>query len=178
MAKRQFQLSEREVQRLRQAEQSTRDGYELKRLQAVRLYGTGMGMAAIVDLLACSARSVRYWTASYQAGGVASLQSHWQGGNASKLSRAQRMDLKTRLHQYTPDQVLAPEVRVSRGSFWTVSDLRLALQQWYTVRYASDDSYLSLLHACGFSYQRAERVYRSRPDEQTVADFEAELEKK
>jgi len=31
---------------------------------------------------------------------------------------------------------------------------------------------------CGFGYQRAEAIYRSKADEQTIADFEAELEKK
>jgi hypothetical protein len=39
MAKRQFQLTEQELARIGQAEQQTRDVYELKRLQAVRLYG-------------------------------------------------------------------------------------------------------------------------------------------
>ena len=37
---------------------------------------------------------------------------------------------------------------------------------------------VNLLAECGFSYQRTEKVYRSQPDAQTVADFEAELEKK
>lgn len=59
-----------------------------------------------------------------------------------------------------------------------VSDLRLVVQQWYQVSYRSEDSYLKLLHECGFSYQRAERVYRSRSTEQQIADFEAQLEKK
>ncbi len=30
---------------------------------------------------------------------------------------------------------------------------------------------------CGFSYQRTEQIYKSRPSVQEVADFEAELEK-
>jgi transposase len=109
---------------------------------------------------------------------LAGLQSQWQGNNALKLNRQQRQELKERLHQYTPDQVLSAEVRVSRGSFWTVSDVRLVVQQWYQVSYQSEDTYQNLLHECGFSYQRTERVYRSRSSEQQIADFEARLEKK
>jgi transposase len=111
-------------------------------------------------------------------GGLAALESQWQGGNARKLSAHQTAELKERLHHYRPDQILPPTLRVSRGAFWTLSDLRLAVQQWFEVSYQSDDSYLKLLHDCGFSYQRTERVYRSRSSDQQIADFEAELEKK
>ena len=106
------------------------------------------------------------------------LKSHWQGEKALKLSREQRADLKRRVQQYRPDQVMAPEVRLSRGQFWTVSDLQIMVKRWYAVEYCTADSYRTLLHECGLSYQRTERVYRSRPEAQTVADFEAELEKK
>jgi transposase len=106
------------------------------------------------------------------------LKSHWQGDNALKLSREQRADLKRRLHQYRPDQVLAPDVRVSQGQFWTVSDLQIAVKAWYRVEYRTQGSYQRLLHECDLSYQHTEQVYRSRPDAQTIADFVAELEKK
>ena len=82
-------------------------------------------------------------------------------------------EVRQRLHDYRP-----VDLRISQGQFWTVSDLRAAVQQGYGVTYHSEDSYLHLLHACGLSYQRAERVYRSRPNAQRVNDFEAELEKK
>jgi len=106
------------------------------------------------------------------------LKSHWQGGNALKLSREQRADLKERLHQYRPDQVIAADMRISRGQFWTVSDLQSVVQAWYEVENRTQESYRSLLYACGLSYQHTEPAYRSRPDAGTIADFEAELEKK
>jgi transposase len=106
------------------------------------------------------------------------LKSQWQGENALKLDREQRADLKQRLEQYRPDQVIAPDGRISHGQFWTVSDLQIVVKTWYDVEYRTLDSYRTLLHECGLSYQRTERVYRSQPDVQTVADFEAELEKK
>jgi putative transposase len=173
MAKRQFQLSESEIQHFRQAEQQTRDVHELKRLQAVQLYGSGVRLSEILKVVTCGESSVRQWAQHYRQNGMEALRSHWQGANANKLTPEQRADLRERLQTYRP-----VDVHLSQGQFWTVSDLRVAVQHWYGVTYQSEDSYLHLLRRCGFSYQRAERVYRSRPNVQTVNDFEAALEKK
>jgi transposase len=178
MAKRQFQLTNEEKEAIEQAERRTRDAYELRRLQAVRLYGSGTPTAEIGQLIGVSDRRIREWTQKYEQHGLDGLKSHWQGENALKLSREQRADLKRRLHVYRPDQVIAPDVRISRGQFWTVSDLQIVVQAWYEVAYRTLDSYRTLLHEGGLSYQRTEKVYRSQPDAQAVADFEAELEKK
>jgi transposase len=178
MAKRQFELSEQEQQAIQDAERQTRDGYELKRLQAVRLYGSGVSSGQIRQLVGCGERSIRQWSQRYRQAGLAGLKSGWQGENALKLSRIQRSELKQRLRQSQPDQVIGTEVRISQGQFWTVSDLQIVVQEWYGVKYATRDSYRRLLLECGFSYQHTEKVYRSQPDAQVVADFEAELEKK
>jgi transposase len=178
MAKRHFQLNEQEIEQFRQAEQRTRDVHELKRLQAVRLYGTGMAIKQIMDIHNCGASSIREWVQKYQQGGLSALRSHWSTQNASKLTSEQRADLRTRLHAYRPDQLLPAEVRVSGGCFWTVSDLMIVVEQWYDVTYQDAGSYRNLFKRCGFSYHRAEQVYKSRPSEAEVAEFEAELEKK
>jgi len=161
-----------------QAEQQTRDVYELKRLQAVRLYGTGSTIQDIMNIVQCGESSVRQGVQRYKQAGVSGLQSQWQGGNANKLKPEQRADLKARLHNNRPDQVIEPDVRVDHGQFWTISDMRIVVERWYGVTYRSDDSYRHLLHASGFSYQRTEQVYRSRPNDLIVSDFEAHLEKK
>jgi transposase len=178
MAHRQFQLNKTEIGQFRQMEQTTRDVRELKRMQGVRLYGTGVAMVQIMDTLGCGESSVREWVSKYQRGGLAALRSKWSVQNASKLTEAQRADLTDRLHQYRPDQILPSEVCISTGNFWTVSDLRIAVEQWYGVTYKDAGSYRNLLHRSGFSYQRAERIYKSRPSEVEIAEFEAELEKK
>jgi transposase len=67
---------------------------------------------------------------------------------------------------------------VSQGAFWTVSDLRIAVERWYGVEYHSLTSYITLLHECRLSQQKPAGHYRSRTSEQVIADFEAELEKK
>jgi transposase-like protein len=111
MAKRQFQLTDQEIEQFRQEEQRTRDVYELKRLQAVRLYGTGMSIGQIMDIHNCGASSIREWVQKYQQGGLSGLHSHWSSQNASKLTREQQADLHTRLHAYRPDQLLPAEGR-------------------------------------------------------------------
>jgi transposase len=178
MAKRQFVLDEAEQNELRRAEGQTQDARELKRLQAVRLYGSGYAVSDIIELTGCSWRALMDWCAAYRTNGPGGLKSQWQGENALKLSRTPRADLKARLDQYRPDQVLEAEVRISQGQFWTVSDLRIVIERWYGVTYACRLSYVRLLHACHFSQQQTAPVYRSQPDQQTVADFEAGLEKK
>jgi transposase len=180
MGKRQFQLSETEIGQLRQQEQQTHRAAELKRLQAVRLYGSRMAVEQIKNIIGCAESSIRAWVQAYKQAGMTALQLHYDHSahNASKLTEAQQADLKQRLHQYRPDQVLAANLRASQRPFWTVNDLQIVVEQWYGVVYDDPGSYRHLLHRCGFSYQRAERVYKSRPSEADIAAFEAELEKK
>lgn len=178
MATRQFTLSAEEVVQLQRAETSTLNARELKRLQAVRLYGTGHPVTSIQNVVDCSWRALMEWCQTYRQQGVVGLKSQWQGENALKLGRAQRAELKARLEAYRPDQVIAPDARISQGQFWTVSDLKIVVEEWFQVSYQGESSYRRLLHECGLSQQQTERQYRSRADAQTVADFEAGLEKK
>jgi len=178
MRKRAFHLSETEVGQFRRAEQQTRDAHELRRLQGVRMYGSGESLSRIQGVTNAAERSIREWVQRYHEDGIEGLASHWQGGNASQLSPEQRLDLATKLDEYTPDQVIGMDVRIEQGVFWTVSDLRIVVQAWYGVSYSSDNSYYNLLHACGLSYQKAEKVFRSQPSAERLAEFEAELEKK
>jgi transposase len=178
MAKRHFQLTEQEIKQLRQAEQQTGAVHELKRLQAVRLYGTGIAMGQIMDIYSCGESSVREWVRKFQQGGLSALRSNWSTQNASKLTGDQQANLQTRLHEYRPDQVLPAAVRLSAGQFWTVSDLMVVVEQWYGVTYQDTGSYRNLFKRCGFSYHRAERVYKSRPSEADLVEFAAGLEKK
>ena len=178
MAKRKFELNESEIAAFRQAEQQTRDVRELKRLQAVRLYGSGESVTSIQRLTGCGPVSPCQWSSEYGRGGLDALRTRWRGGNANKLRAEQRRDLFEKLAQYSPDQVLASEVRQVQGGFWTVSDLQIVVERWYGLIYRSETSYRGLLHASGLSYQKVEKVYRSQPGALRLADFEAELEKK
>ena len=178
MAKRKIEQAEQEIRKLRLAADNTKDAKEMKRLQAVRLYYDGRAVSDIVQIVECGERSLFRWVADYQREGIAGLKSKYKGGNSAKLSREQKNEIREKLHTYRPSQVLSPEVRISQGDYWMVSDLRIAVQEWYGVTYQTATSYRTLLKECGFSLQRAERRYRSRASEAEIADFEAEVEKK
>jgi len=177
--KRKLILNEQEIAALKQAADSTRDPAELKRLQAVRLYGTGHLVPEIAEIVDTSPTSIYRWASWYRQAGRAELQSKYGGNqNAAKLSRDQKADLRERLHQHRPDEILPPNIRVSQGQFWAVSDLQIAVKQWYGVTYQSISSYRRLFTECNFSVQRTAGQYRSQPSQEEIADFEAQVEKK
>jgi len=177
MAKRQFNLTENEEQALRQAYATCQDGAERTRLQAVRLYGTGWAVADIIEITGCTWRSLARWSCDYRHAGLDSLTDQRNGGNRALLSPSQRAEIQQKLHQYTPADVFGPEHQsVGDGAYWSIPDVRRAVTRWSGVEYQSAQSYRELLHACGFSYQRSERQYRSRK-EADVAAFSEQVEK-
>lgn len=173
MAKRQLELTAAEIGQFRQAEAQTRDVRDLKRLQAMRLYGSGVRLSDIVEMVGAGESTIRQWAMAYRARGMDGLRSQWHGKNANKLSDEQRNQIKERVQQYRP-----VDLHLSAGEYWTVSDLRVAVEQWFGVVYQDESSYQMLLHKSGFSYQRTTKVYRSQPSAADMAQFEAELEKK
>jgi transposase len=178
MAQRRFELSEQERGELQRSYDSAKDTRFQQRVQAVRLYGEGRAVGDIQAIVGCSERSLLRWCEHYGQEGIDGLVSGWRGGNNARLSARQRAGVLAKVKQYQPDQILPSEVRVSRGMFWTVSDLRVGIERWYGVSWRSDNSYRTFLAQAGLSLQRTENVYRSRPDALTIADFEARLEKK
>jgi hypothetical protein len=59
-----------------------------------------------------------------------------------------------------------------------VENLQAIVLKWYGLSYGSLASYRNLFQRCGFSYQKTSGIYKSRPSEQSISDFEAEFEKK
>jgi len=173
MAKRHIQLTEAAIGQFHQAEAQTHDVHELKRLQAIRLYGSGVGISDIIALVGAGESTIRQWAMIYRAQGLQGLRSKWQGNNANKLTDEQRALIQQRMHHYRP-----ADLHVSGGQYWTVSDLRVAVNQWFGVEYKDETSYHMLLKQSGFSYQRVAKVYRNQPSAADIAQFEAELEKK
>jgi len=176
MAKRQFILTAAQAAELRQAYQRTKDGPTRTRYQAVWLYGTGYPVAHIEALTGCSRTSLMHWCQGYRTQGITGLVDRRVGGNRAKLTPAQRQQLRAKLQQYTPRQLFGAESATADGQFWTVPDLQRALQQWFGVRWDSATSYRALFAACGFSYQRTQKVFKSRR-EPDIVTFEEQLEK-
>lgn len=177
MANRQFRVTKEEENKLKAAYDNCKDGRISKKLLGLRLYGTGHPVETIMDLLGCSRASLQGWSRQYREEGLVGLADKRVGGNRCKLSVSQKAEVADRLHQYTPHQILGETTATASGEHWTTKDLQTVIYRWYSVLYNSPTSYWLLLAECGLSYQRTEKVFKSRSDFK-VADFEEQLEKK
>lgn len=178
MKQRQFRLTDKQIRELAAREGQTRDALELRRLQAVRLYGSDEGIEAVHRVSGVSRRTIQRWVTHYENRGIAGLKAGWVGGNRRKLSEQQRTALALELRERRPSELLGVEERVRSGEFWTIEDVQHWVKKCYGVVYRSVRSYHSLLTESGLSYQHPEHIYRSRPSEVVIVDFEAEAEKK
>ena len=169
MKHRQFKLSEEAIRVIEERERETREALELRRLQGVRMYGSGLSMTLVEQVTGAARRTVVDWVKAYQKEGIAGLKPGWKGGNHRKLSGEKRVEL---------GQALSGQTHLQTEAFWTVETVAAAIEQWYGVRYRSRESYRLVLIKAGFSFQQPEGIYRSRPNEAMIADFEAETEKK
>jgi transposase len=173
MRTRTLRLTETEVVALKQAEQQTKRTHELRWMQAVRLFGSGMAVKQVVEVTGLSERTIQRQAARFREAGVKGLRERRVGGNRARLTPEQRAEIAEKLHQYRP-----VDLKVSQRDYWTVSDLAVVVEQWYGVVYQAVDGYYDLLRASGFSLQRSTKVYRHQPSAAALADFEAGLEKK
>jgi putative transposase len=176
MAKRKFILSNEERKELLQAYRTSKDAATKTRYQAVRLYGEGYPEAEIEQITGCSRTSLMEWCRSYREDHAQGLIDKRIGGNRAKLSNLEIEELQHTLHQYTPKERLGTKANTADGQYWSVEDLAQIVRERYGVEYQSRTSYTHLLRLCGFSYQKTEKVFKSR-SETKVADFEEQLEK-
>ena len=177
MARRQFILDKAERQHLLQAYRNCKKAATRTRYQAVRLYGEGYQVSQIEEITGCSRSSLMEWCRAYRRDSHQGLVDKRIGGNRSKLQELEIRELTDTLHQYTPRERLGDKSSTAHGRFWSVEDLSLLLREKYSVEYKRRVSYIELLHRCGFSYQKTEKVYKNH-SQIKVADFEEELEKK
>ncbi len=168
MAKRQFSVPTAHATALRQAYLRAKDGATRTRYQAVWLYGTGYSVAQIHAVTGCSRTSLMAWCRRYRTQRLDGLRDQRGGGNRATLTSDQHQELRTKLHQYTPRQVFGAEAATPDGQFWTVPDLQRAMQRWFGVTWDCLTSYRSLFHACGFTYQRTQKVFKSRREADSV----------
>lgn len=173
MRTRDLKLTESEVAALKQAEQQTKRPSELRWMQAVRLFGSGMAVEQVVEVTGLSERTIQRQAAHFREEGIAGLRERRAGGNRALLKDEQRAELAEKLHQVRP-----VDLKVSERTYWMVSDLAVVVEQWYGVVYKALDGYYDLLRDSGFSLQRSTKVYRHQPSAAALADFEAALEKK
>jgi transposase len=176
MAKRTFKLTELERKELLKAYQVCKDAATRTRYQAVRLYGEGYAQKEIERITGSSRTSLMEWCRAYREDHSQGLVDKRVGGNSAKLSQLQIEELQQKLHQYTPKELFGAKASTVDGQFWTVADLAHLVREQYGVEYKSRTSYTNLLGLYGFSYQKAEKIFKSR-SQTKVADFEEQLEK-
>jgi transposase len=170
-------FTETQLHELQRAYTLEKDGATRTRLQAVKLYGQGYPVGAILDITTSSRSALMQWCRKYRTDGLAGLQDHRGGSQNAKLTPEELAELAEKLRQYRPYDVFGPQSHTASGQHWTVRDVAQALEKWYGVQWQSRASYPQVLAACGFSYQRTEKVYKSRR-EREVLEFEAAVEKK
>jgi transposase len=177
MVKRKFTLTTEEKAKFKAAFHQSKDANLSKKLLAVRLYGNDHLTDEITELVGCSRTSLMEWVQRYQLDGLDSLKDQRQGGNHFKLSKAQKAVTKEKVHRYTPKQLLGQDCATGSGAHWTGADLKQLIYQEYRVVYKSPTSYRVMLKEFGLSYQRTEKVFKSK-SQLKQADFEEQLEKK
>lgn len=176
MAKRKFTLTTTEVAELKAAYHQSKDANYSKKLLAVRLYGTGHSTQSILDLIGCGRTSLMEWVQRYQLNGLDGLKEQRQGGNHYKLTKEEKAAIERDIHQYSPQQLLGNECATSSGVHWTAADLKLLIYRKCEVIYKSPASYWALLTECGLTYQRTEKIFKSK-SALKQADFEEQMEK-
>lgn len=176
MAKREFYITSEQERELQQTFEVTKDGATRTRIQAVRMYGLQYKVEEIQRLTGCSWSSLMNWCRSYRERGIDGLRDHRIGGNRAKLNRQQLEELQEHLHIYRPRDILGPQTHTATGQHWAVEDLAQVVDRWYGISWDSRTSYHTLFARCGFTYQRTEKVYKSRR-ERDVVEFEAQVEK-
>ena len=73
MKQRQFSLSAEAIQQFEKREQETREALELRRLQAVRLYGSGADIEVVQQVSGARRRTIQRWVYTYEAAGLEGL---------------------------------------------------------------------------------------------------------
>jgi transposase len=176
MPRKRLKTTEAQDKELQRAFMDEKDGATRIRYQAVRLYGQGYAVGDICRITGGSRTSLMEWWSKYRRQGLDELRDHRDGRNRAKLRPTQLVDLRERLDLHTPRDVLGPNTHTVSGQHWTVEDLARAMQGWYGISWKTRASYHTLFARCGFTYQRTEKVYKSRR-ERDVAEFEAQVEK-
>ena len=177
MPRQRFEITEEQEEALQRAYRESKDAATRTRYQAVQLYVQGYPVPEICRITGCNRTSLMEWCRKYREQGAAGLRDHRGGRQRAKLTETQIEDLRERLYAYIPHALFGPETQTNSGQHWTVADLARAVKQWYGVSWQSRTSYHTLLALCGLTYQRTEKVYKSRR-EGDVSVFVAEVEKK
>lgn len=173
MRRREIKLTVDEIAAFERAERETRRAVELRRLQGIGMYASGMELETIQQVTGAPRRTLANWVAAYRAKGLAGLKVGQMDGNNRVSTQTERAQLVSRLQP-----VADTPVSTGKPRFVDIEQVQQVVEQATGKQYRSRESYRPLLIDGGFSFQHPEGVYRSRPSEALIAEFEADAEKK
>ncbi len=168
MAQRHVIFTTEQAAALHHAYLHTKDGPTRTRYQAVRLYGLDYPVAQVQEMSGCSRTSLMDWCRSYRTHGLDGLIDARVGGNRATLPSDQRQRGAVKLRAYAPRHLCGAEAATPSGPFWTIPDLKRAVERWFGVSWNSPTSDPSMLIDAGSSYQRTQQVFTSRHDAQVM----------
>ena len=118
-----------------------------ERAHAILLSSEGRNAVDIADILRRTEKTIRFWIDAFNNERLASIFPRYEGnGNASKLTHAQREEIRNILQQPPSEYGLPKE-------FWTMSILKSYLKAEFGIIYESDRSYHFLLKFGNLSFK-------------------------
>lgn len=164
------QLPREQLRALEIAFRKARNPTEQLRYQAIRLAAKGFSRKQICEITGKSPRCIGGWIAAHNRQGLEGLKNKKQPGNHHLLTRTQKATIKQLITTNTPEELSLI------GKFWTIPFLETLVYQQFHVRYKDQDSYRRLLHWCGFSYHKPDKV-NIRQKEHMKKRFEETIKK-
>ena len=138
------------------------------RLYAVYQLSKGKSSRSLEELYNASFKQICNWADKLDAEGIDGLRNKPRSGRPSRLTDAQRQDLKSSL-------LRNPEDFGYNTANWSAPLVQDYIQNRYQVEYKQANIY-NLLHNLGFSYQRAKGIYPER-DEAKHIQAKADIKK-
>ena len=127
------------VEELKAFIRQQRDGRQVKKALAVKLFYQGYRYEAIVGILDVSMGAVSNWKQAYESWGVAGFKPQHKG-RKSYLETQQKAAVLSWLQQ---------------KAIWELSELEHHLAEVYDVAYESKQSYYDLFEAAGISWKKS-----------------------
>lgn len=130
------------VEELKAFIRQQRDGRQVKKALAVKLFYQGYRYEEVVGILDVSIGAVSNWKQAYESFGVAGF-------------RPQHKGRKSYLEAQQKEQVLK---WLQQKAIWELSELEYHLADVYDVVYESKQSYYDLFDAAGISWKKSGKV--------------------
>ena len=137
----------------------TQGQLEARRLQAVVLFGQGLGPTAVARKLKADRRSVRRWKSTYLKNGTKGLKAKSGAGRPARLNFKNKKSLERAL-------LRGPHSAGYTTDLWTCQRVAELINTKFSVHYHA--RYIPrLLRSMGWSPQKPERLARER-DEKAI----------